>query len=92
MLTPLLPVAVAAVVLGVAEGSRALVAAGGWVALVACVQCTIGVAGVFALVSGVRPSPFARYDTLPGPLLLAIAAPLVVFAAVRAWRARGGAR
>ena len=92
--TPLLPLAVATVVLGVAEGSRALVAAGGWVALVAYVQCTIGVAGVFAVLDGSRPSSFARYDTLPGPLVLAMAAPLVLFAATRAVRApfRSGAR
>jgi hypothetical protein len=93
VLTPLLAIGFAIAVLGLAEGSRALVVAGGWVAFIAWLQCTFGVGSIFGLLDG-GPGPgiTARIDTPPGPLLIAAAAPLVAFAAVRAWRAHSGAR
>jgi hypothetical protein len=93
VLTPLLPIGIAIAVLGVAEASLALVVAGGWVALVAWLQSTFGVGAIFSLLEGgPGPANTARFDTPPGPLLIAVAVPLVAFAAVRAWRAHGDAR
>ncbi len=90
LLTPLLPIGIAIAVLGLVEGSRALVLAGGWVALIAWFHCTFGVTSVFH--GGPSLDANWRYHTLPGPLLVAIALPLLAFAAVRAWRVRGGMR
>jgi hypothetical protein len=89
LLTPLLPVALAVVVLGVVEHSRALTAAGAWVGLLAWVQCTFGMLAVLGVLTGVRYAA-PKYTQLPGPLLLAMALPLLVFgvaAAVRSARA-----
>jgi hypothetical protein len=91
VLTPLLPVGVAALVLGLAERSRALVAAGAWIAVLAWLQCTFGLSYLVGAVFGAggtgRPVG-PGFDDPPGFLLLAMALPLAVFAVVAGWRAK----
>jgi hypothetical protein len=91
LLTPLLPLAVAVVVLGLVEHSRALVAAGAWVGLLTWIQCTVGILAVPALLEGYHTSS-AQFDLLPGPLLLTMAFPLLLFAAVTGARSARTAR
>ena len=93
-------IAVALVALGWAERSTALASAGGWVAVITGWQTAFGqighVPGWLAWVLGGGSGPALGGEVTlanlnrPGPLLITIALPLVVFAAVRGWRARGG--
>lgn len=100
LLSPLLVIAVALVALGWAERSTALASAGGWVAVITGWQTAFGqighVPGWLAWVLGGGSGPALGGEVTlanlnrPGPLLITIALPLVVFAAVRGWRARSG--
>ncbi|MCW6008063.1 hypothetical protein K1W54_26485 [Micromonospora sp. CPCC 205371] len=78
-LTPLLPVAAGVVALGVAERSRALVAAGVWIALMAVWLCQWWPLGTI---------PGGMLSLRPGHYLVVMALPLLVFAAVRYARGR----
>lgn len=94
VLTPLIPIGLATTVLGVAEHSRALTAAGGWMVVLAWVHCTFGVLSVpGSLTELVVDSSFESqtppYESSPGPILIAMALPLLVFAVVHGWRTRG---
>ncbi len=84
LLSPLLVIAVAVAALGVVERSRALVVAGAWVGLTTAWECVVVMGrGTF------RPLGAELVVlNLPGPTLLLMALPLVVFAAVRVWRTR----
>jgi hypothetical protein len=100
LLSPLLVIAVALVALGWAERSTAVGLAGGWVAVITAWQTAYGRIGQIPgwlawLLSGGSGPALGGEVTIadlnrPGPLLITIALPLVVFAAVRGWRARGG--
>lgn len=85
LLTPLLPVAVAVVVLGIVEHHRVLIVVGAWVGSLAWMQCTVGIFAILAALAGQRDSS-AQTDLLPGPLLAAMALPLLLFAAAAAAR------
>jgi len=74
-----------AVVLGIVEHHRVLVAAGAWVGLLAWLQCTFGILAIPGALAGMHDSS-AQTDLLPGPLLLAMALPLLLFAAATAAR------
>ncbi|MBV1855270.1 hypothetical protein [Catellatospora tritici] len=99
--TPLLPVSLALVVLGWTERSRAVALSGAWVGLVAWWQCAMGMGhltGPMTWVLGGFEGPalggeFTLFGlNRPGPTLILMALPLVVFAVVRAVRTRGGSR
>ncbi|GHJ49211.1 hypothetical protein Cs7R123_65530 [Catellatospora sp. TT07R-123] len=99
--TPLLPVSLALVALGWIERSRAVALAGAWVGLIAWWQSAMGMGhltGFTAWVLGFFEGPALGGElTLfglnrPGPTLILMALPLVVFAVVRALRTRGGSR
>jgi hypothetical protein len=79
ILTPLLPLAAGVVALGVAERSRALVAAGVWIGLLAVWLCQWSPLGTI---------PGGMLGFRPGHYLIVMALPLVVFAAVRYVRGR----
>lgn len=101
LFTPLLPIALSLVVLGWAEHSRAVALSGAWVGVIAFWQCSQGLGrltGWTTWVLGGFEGP-ARGGELtllglnrPGPTLILMALPLLVFAAVRAVRTRGGLR
>lgn len=99
LLTPLLAVAIAVIALGVVERSRALIAAGVWVAAITTWQCTSdGGLGtipgwVASALGGFQEPSLGGQVTLlgldrPGGTLIVMAAPLLVFALVGALRAR----
>ncbi|WP_155368679.1 hypothetical protein [Catellatospora vulcania] len=101
LFTPLMPIALAIVVLGWAERSRAVALSGVWVGAITWWQCSQGLgqlAGWQAwALSGFEGPAMGGQLTLfglnrPGPTLILIALPLLVFAAVRAVRTRGGLR
>ncbi|GAB4054050.1 hypothetical protein [Catellatospora paridis] len=101
LFTPLMPIALAIVVLGWAERSRAVALSGIWVGAITWWQCSQGLgqlAGWQAWVLGGFEGPALGGElTLfglnrPGPTLILIALPLLVFATVRAVRTRGGLR
>jgi hypothetical protein len=79
LLTPLLPVAVGVVALGLTERSRGLVAAGLWIGVLAVWLC-----GSFPL----GRVPGGQLSLRPGHYLVLMALPLLVFAAVRLARGR----
>lgn len=83
LLTPLVPITVAVLVLGLVERSRGLIAAGVWMGLIVWWQCTGNHLGSV---------PGAGLELLgvhrPGPNLILMAVPLLAFAAIRAPRAR----
>jgi hypothetical protein len=79
VLTPLLPLAVGVVALGLTERSRGLVASGLWIALLAVWLC-----GTFPL----GRVPGGMLSLRPGHYLVVMAAPLIVFAVIRLARAR----
>ena len=88
------------VALGWAERSAAVALAGGWVAVITAWQTASGrigyIPGWLAWILGGGSGPALDGEVTlanlnrPGPLLIAIALPLVVFAIVRGSRARGG--
>jgi hypothetical protein len=94
LLTPLLPVAAAVIVLGWAERSKALAAAGVWIALLAAWLCGSFPLGrlpgwlTWLLDGGEGPALGGNLSLRPGHYLIVMALPLLMFAAVRAWRAR----
>jgi hypothetical protein len=100
LLSPLLVIAVALVALGWAERSAAVALAGGWVAVITAWQTASGRLGHIPgwldwILDGGSGPALGGEVTLanlnrPGPLLIAIALPLVVFAVVRGSRARDG--
>jgi hypothetical protein len=97
--TPLLPIAVALVVLGWVERSRALVVSAAWIAVVAWWQCSQGMGHLTGwsvwILDGFQGPALGGELTLlglnrPGPTLIAMTLPLLVFAAVRLVRNRPG--
>ncbi len=99
--TPLLPIALAVIVLGWAERSRALILSGLWVGLVTFWQCSQGMGYLPGwatwVLGGFEGPALGGTWTLfglnrPGPTLILMALPLLVFAAVRAVRTGGGLR
>ncbi|MFD0591196.1 hypothetical protein ACFQZ4_00200 [Catellatospora coxensis] len=98
LFTPVMPIALAIVVLGWAERSRAVALSGVWVGAITWWQCSQGLgqlAGWQAWVLGGFEGPaLGGQLTLfglnrPGPTLILMALPLLVFATVRAVRSRG---
>jgi hypothetical protein len=90
--TPLLPIAVALVVLGWVERSRALALSAAWIAVVAWWQCSQGMGRLAGwtvwILDGFQGPALGGELTLldlnrPGPTLIAMTLPLLVFAAVR---------
>ncbi len=99
--TPLLPIAVAVVVLGRVERSPALALAGVWLGLVSWWQHFYGMGRVAGwetwLLSGGQASGLGAEVGLlglnrPGPILIVATLPMLAFAVVRRPRSRGGAR
>jgi hypothetical protein len=99
-LTPLLAVAVAAIVLGLVERGLSITAAGAWMAVLAWQFCAVGqLGGLFAwqvwLLNGGSGSGLGGQMTLlglnrPMPALLIMAGPLAVVGAY--WAVRAGGR
>lgn len=93
--TPILPLAAALVVLGWAERSPALALSGVWIGVLAWWFCTAGTGrlpGWLSWVLGGFQGPalggqLAVFDR-PGPVLIAMAAPLIGYALIRGLRAR----
>ncbi len=101
LLTPLMPIALATAVLGWTERSKALVLSGVWVGVIAYWQSSQGLGmlpgWVTWILGGFQGPALGGQLTLfgldlPGPTLILMALPLLVFAAVRAVRTRGGLR
>jgi hypothetical protein len=99
--TPLLPIAAAVTVLGWVERSRAVALAGVWVGLIAWWQNFVGIGRMpnwetWLLSGGDGPALGGELSLLglnrPGPLLIMMTLPLLVFAAVRAHRAHRAQR
>lgn len=99
--TPLMPIALATLVLGWAERSRALALSGAWVGLITFWQCSRGMGvlpgwAVWVLDGFQGPALGGQLTLLglnrPGPTLILMALPLLVFAAARAARNGGGLR
>ncbi|GAB3968165.1 hypothetical protein V1634_30865 [Plantactinospora veratri] len=93
LLTPLLPVAVAVLALARAERSAGLTAAGIWIALLTAWLCgtyPLGYLPPWAtdILGGESGSLGGQLALRPGHYLVLMALPLLVFAAVRAARAR----
>jgi hypothetical protein len=99
LLTPLLTVGIAAIMLGLIERSAGIVTCGVWMALVVWQFCAIGrIGGLFGwqawLLGGGSGPALGGQLTLawmdrPAGGLMAMALPLAIVAARRAWRARG---
>ncbi|MCX4386825.1 hypothetical protein OG777_07765 [Micromonospora peucetia] len=88
LLTPLLPLAAAVMVLGWAERSRGLIAAGGWITLLTVWLCTSFPLGYLpgwatALLNGGGESLGGNLALRPGHYLVLMALPLLTVAAVR---------
>lgn len=90
--TPLLPIAVALVALGWVERSRALALSAAWIAVVAWWQCSQGMGRLAGwavwILDGFQGPALGGELTLlglnrPGPTLIAMTLPLLVFVAVR---------
>lgn len=103
LLTPLLAVAASVIALGVVERSRGLIAAGIWATAITVAMRLRDYLGsipgwVAYLLGGLEePMPLGGQLTLlgvdrPGPTLILMAAPLIVFAVVRAIRAPGAVK
>ncbi|MEV4413384.1 hypothetical protein [Catellatospora sp. NPDC049609] len=101
LLTPLMPIALAIIALGWVERSRALVFAGAWVGVITYWQSSQGLGELPGwltwILGGFQGPALGGSLTLfglnrPGPTLILMALPLLVFAVVRAVRTRGGLR
>lgn len=101
LFTPLMPIALAIVVLGWAERSRAVALSGVWVGAITWWQCSQGLGQLTGwqawVLGGFEGPALGGQLTLfglnrPGPTLILMALPLLVFATVRAVRTRGALR
>lgn len=101
LLTPLMPIALATAVLGWTERSKALALSGVWVGVIAYWQSSQGLGRLPGwatwMLGGFEGPALGGQLTLfgldlPGPTLILMALPLLLFAAVRAVRTGGGLR
>lgn len=101
LFTPLMPIALAIIVLGWVERSRALVLSGVWVGVITFWQCSQGLGDLpgwltWVLVGFDGPALGGTLTLFglnrPGPTLILMALPLLAFAVVRSVRTRGGLR